>query len=211
MLYIRKIDDYLKTLTDEEVKDFAAIHFGEYFKSIREEQNLRKIAKSLYILPTALDEVKKYVQPNPSDNCIHSYNVEILNIFDPEMQLINTKPMIKNKLKELLSKLKKFKVQAILVLDYKTYCIMNTEQTSKNIFTHKKRNDRKIFHSSTKLIASDSDINKAFKFMHQSILTKIKKCAWEEWIALDVIIKHSIKIFECYYKEKKLHQNRNNK
>ena len=49
------------------------------------------------------------------------------------MQLINTKPMIKNKLKEFLSKLKKFKVQAILVLEYKTCCIMNTEQTSKNI------------------------------------------------------------------------------
>ena len=59
MLYIRKIDDYLKTLTDEEVKDFAAINFSEYFKSIREEPNLRKIAKSLYILPTTLDGVKK--------------------------------------------------------------------------------------------------------------------------------------------------------
>ena len=58
------------------------------------------------------------------------YNVEVLNIFDPELQLINTKPMVKNKLKELLSELKKFKVQRILILDYK------------------KRNDRKIFHSS---------------------------------------------------------------
>ena len=42
------------------------------------------------------------------DNCTHCYNVEILNIFDSELQLINTKPIIKNKLKELLSKLKKF-------------------------------------------------------------------------------------------------------
>ena len=39
------------------------------------------------------------------DNYIHRYNVEILNIFDPELQLINTKPMIKSKLKELLSEL----------------------------------------------------------------------------------------------------------
>ena len=31
----------------------------------------------------------------------------ILNLFDPELQLINTKLMIKNKLKELLSELKK--------------------------------------------------------------------------------------------------------
>ena len=34
MLYIPKIDDYLKNLTDEKVKDFVVIHFSEYFKSI---------------------------------------------------------------------------------------------------------------------------------------------------------------------------------
>ena len=43
-----KIDDYLKILTDEEVKDFVAINFSEYFNSIREEQILIKVAKSLY-------------------------------------------------------------------------------------------------------------------------------------------------------------------
>ena len=99
MLYIPKIDDYLKILTDEEVEDFVAINFSEYFKSIREEQNLRKVAKSLYIFLTTPDEVEKYVQSNSSDNCVHHYNVEILNLFDPELQLINTKPVIKNKLK----------------------------------------------------------------------------------------------------------------
>ena len=62
MLYIPKIDDYLKILTDEEVKDFVAINFSEYFQSIREEQNLRKVAKSLYIFLTTHDEVEKYVQ-----------------------------------------------------------------------------------------------------------------------------------------------------
>ena len=41
MLYIPKIDNYLKILTDEEVEDFAAINFSEYFKSIREKQNLK--------------------------------------------------------------------------------------------------------------------------------------------------------------------------
>ena len=40
MLYIQKIDDYLKILTYEKVKDFSAINFSEYFKSIREEQSL---------------------------------------------------------------------------------------------------------------------------------------------------------------------------
>ena len=56
--------------------------------------------------------------------------------------------MIKNKLKELLSELKKFKVQTILVLGYN------------------KRNDCKIFHSSAQLIASGSDIGEVFKSMY---------------------------------------------
>ena len=34
----------------------------------------------------------------------------MLNLFDAELQLINTKPMIKRKLKELLGELKKIKV-----------------------------------------------------------------------------------------------------
>ena len=36
MLHIPKIDDYLKILTDEEVKEFVAINFSKYFKSTRE-------------------------------------------------------------------------------------------------------------------------------------------------------------------------------
>ena len=119
MLYIPKIDNYLEILNDEKVKDFVATNFSEYFKSIREEQNLRKVAKLLYIFLTTSDEVEKYVQSIFFDNCIHRYNAEILNLFDPELELINTKPVIKSKLKELLSGLKKFKVQTILDLDYK--------------------------------------------------------------------------------------------
>ena len=58
MLYIPKIDDCLKILTDEEVKDFVAITFSEYSKSIRQEKNLRKVAKLLYIFLTTPDELK---------------------------------------------------------------------------------------------------------------------------------------------------------
>ena len=57
MLFIRMIDDYVNILTDDEKKDFLVINFEEYFKSLRErfysklseEQNLRKVAESLYI------------------------------------------------------------------------------------------------------------------------------------------------------------------
>ena len=100
MLHIQKINDYLKLLTDEEVKDFAAINFSEYFKYIREEQNFRQVAKSLYIFLTTPDKVEKYVQSSSSNNYVHRYKVEILNLYDPELKLIITKPMIKSKLKE---------------------------------------------------------------------------------------------------------------
>ena len=77
------------------------------------------------------------MQLNSSNKYVHRYNIEILNLFETELQLINTKPMIKNKLKELLSEVKNFKVQTILVLQYKN------------------RNDRKMVSSITNLIASD--------------------------------------------------------
>ena len=92
------------------------------------------------------------------------------NLFDPGLHLINTKPKIKNKLKALLNELEKFKVQTTSDIDCKA------------------RNNRKIFHLSTKLIACDSDIDGAFKSMHQSVMTKMKNYA---------IIKHSLKILEC--------------
>ena len=63
MLCILKIDHYLIILTDEEVTDFVAIIFSEYFKSITAVQNLR-------IFLTTPDEVKKHVHSNSSDNCI---------------------------------------------------------------------------------------------------------------------------------------------
>ena len=88
MFYIAKIDDYLEILTNEEVKNFVAKNVNE---------TIRKVAKSLYIFLTTSDKMES----NSSDNCVHHYSIEILNIFDPELQLINTKPVIKNKLKEL--------------------------------------------------------------------------------------------------------------
>ena len=63
-MYVTKIDEYLEILTVEEVKYFIAINFSEYFKSLREKQILKKVAKSLYTFLTAPDKVEKYVQLN---------------------------------------------------------------------------------------------------------------------------------------------------
>ena len=46
------------------------------------------------------------MESNSFDKCTHRYNVKVLNFCDSELQLINTKPMIKNKLIELLSEFK---------------------------------------------------------------------------------------------------------
>ena len=42
------------------------------------------------------------MQSNSSDNCVHHLNFEIFYIFDPELQLFNIKPMIKNTLKKIV-------------------------------------------------------------------------------------------------------------
>ena len=62
----------------------------------------------------------------------------------------------------MLSELKKFKFQKILVLEYK------------------KRSNHRSFHLRVKLIAGNSDIDEAFISMHQSIMTKMKTYASEE-------------------------------
>ena len=69
---------------------------------MREEQNFREVFKLLYIFLTTPDEIVKYMESNSSDNCAHHYNVEILNLCDPELQLINTKPVIKLKIKRIV-------------------------------------------------------------------------------------------------------------
>ena len=58
-----------------------------YILNLQKKNKIIKVAKSLYIFSTTPDEVEKYVQSISSDNCIHRYNVEILNILDPELQL----------------------------------------------------------------------------------------------------------------------------
>ena len=106
-----------------------------------------KVVALLSIFLTTPNEVEKDVktmQSNSSDRYVRHSSIDILNLFDAELQLINTKLMIENKLKEFLSELKKFKLQIISILEYE------------------KRNDSKIFHSSTNLIASVSEINETF-------------------------------------------------
>ena len=61
-----------------------------------------------------------------------SYNVEILNSFNPELQLKHTESSIKNTLKALFTELKRFKLVATLVSGLKK--IESDDKTKYNTF-----------------------------------------------------------------------------
>ena len=88
---------------------------------------LKKVAELIFTFLTT-PEVKKCVEliakmpkakimmhSSFSDNCLHHYDIKFFNLFDSELQMINIKLVIKNKLKDLSDELKKFKFQSILV------------------------------------------------------------------------------------------------
>ena len=81
-MYIPKIDDYLEILTDEEVKYFIAINFSEYFKSISEEQNVRKIARSRDIFLITSDDVEKYVPSNFYDKILIRFSIFLIQNYN---------------------------------------------------------------------------------------------------------------------------------
>ena len=70
MLYIPKTADYLKIVTDEEVKDFALINFSKSFKFTREklypklseEKSLREAVESFYNFLARPPEVEIYIE-----------------------------------------------------------------------------------------------------------------------------------------------------
>ena len=76
MVYISKVGDYSKILTDDEMNDYVVINLGEYLnlweKNI-EEQNLKRVIESLYIFLATPVEAEKYVEMMQS-----------VQIFDPK-------------------------------------------------------------------------------------------------------------------------------
>ena len=77
----------------------------------------------------------------------------------------------------MLGELKNFRAQTILVLESKK--------------EHDHKSVHKIFHWCVKLIVNNSDINKAFRSIHQSAITKIKKIFSDDWI-VKKIVNHDI-------------------
>ena len=112
MYYIPKIGDYLKVVTNNEVKEFLVINFDEYFNSTREKLNFNQVRNIILERCGTSNEVHKYaeaMQLSSFDNCVCHYNTKIRNLFDANLQLINATPIIKNKSNKLLSELKSLK------------------------------------------------------------------------------------------------------
>ena len=58
------------------------------------------------------------IQRRSFDNCVRQYDIEISNLFDLELQLVNLKPKVKNKLKDLIGELKNLKFKIVLILEH---------------------------------------------------------------------------------------------
>ena len=86
-----------------------------------------------------------------------------------------------------LDELNKFKFQTDLVLK------------NKKIDDHKMM--LKVFHQSVKLVVINADIDKAFRSMHQSVMTKTENFVREDQI-VKTIVGHGIKISKCWYRPK---------
>ena len=90
-----------------------------------------------------------------------TYNAEMLNSFNPELQL---KSPIKNNLKKLVSELRGFKFVTTLVLEFKK---VESEDNIKY----------DTFYSSSKaeVITNDSDIDDVFELLYTTIIPNIQK------------------------------------
>ena len=91
-----------------------------------------------------------------------TYNVEVLNSFNPELQLKDTESTIKSKLKKLLSELRGFKFMTTLVLVFKK--IENEDKT---------KFDKFYSSSKAKIIINESDINDVFESIYSRIISNI--------------------------------------
>ena len=114
-----------------------------------------------------------------------SYNVEILNSFNPELQLKDTESAIKGKLIDLLTQLEGFKVVTTLLIVFKK--IESEDKTKYDSF---------YSNSKAEIVINESDIDDVFQSsIYTTIITNIQKSLGKGsgWI-IDSVIDHTISI-----------------
>ena len=90
-----------------------------------------------------------------------TYNAEMLNSFNPELQL---KSPTKNNLKKLVSELRGFKFMTTLVLEFKK--IESEDKIKYDTF---------YSNSKAEVIINDSDIDDVFELLYTTIIPNIQK------------------------------------
>ena len=113
-----------------------------------------------------------------------SYNVEILNSYNPEIQLKDTEYAIENKIIDLFTELKDLKFMTTLALEFK--------QIENN---HKAKDDIFYLNSKAETIINQNDIDGVFESVYTIIISNIQKSIRNGlgWI-VDSVIDHSIDI-----------------
>ena len=92
-----------------------------------------------------------------------TYNVEILNNFNPELQLKDTEHVIESKLIELLTELKGCKFETILALLFKKIKLED-----------KTKYDNFCSSSKAEIVINKSDIDDVFYSVYTTIITTYK-------------------------------------
>ena len=112
------------------------------------------------------------------------YNVEILNSYNPEIQLKDTEYAIENKIIDLFTELKDLKFMTTLALEFK--------QIENN---HKAKYDIFYLNSKAETIINQNDIDGVFESVYTTIISNIQKSIRKGlgWI-VDSVIDHSIDI-----------------
>ena len=129
-------------------------------------------------------DVKITKQEHAFKNYASTYNLEILNSFNPELQLKDTESAIKNKSGELLTQLRGFKLVTTLVLVFKK--IESEDKTKYDNFYSS---------SKAKIIINESGIDDVFESVYSTIISNIQKSLTKSsgWI-IDSVIDHTISI-----------------
>ena len=108
--------------------------------------------------------IKITKQAHAFKNYALSYNVEILNSFNPGLQLKNTEPTIKNVVKYLLNELGGFKFFITLFFKFKK--TVNKDETKFSTF---------YLNSEAETVIHDADIDSVYEAIYITIMTKIQK------------------------------------
>ena len=130
--------------------------------------------------------VKITKRPHALKDYAISYNVEILNSFNTELEIKDTESATKSKLINFLTQSIGFKFVAILVLLFKK--IESENKTKYDTF---------YLNSEAQITISESDIDDLFQSIYTTIISNMQKSLGKGsgWI-IDSVIDHTISISE---------------